>query len=187
MCPDKRQIINNLLLISGSGRNCGKTTLACEIIANMARTTTVYALKISPHFHKLGDSQELLTEQPNYSLYRENDPSSAKDSSRMLKAGAKESLFLQCEDEFISEAFQAILTYLPKNYPLVCESGSLIKSYKPGLFLVLEFENSDQNKKSFQENKSLSDKLVRFDGKNFSLNINQINFNGKTWNLERKG
>ncbi len=42
---------NNVILISGSGRNCGKTTVACHIISQLAKMGQVTGLKISPHFH----------------------------------------------------------------------------------------------------------------------------------------
>ena len=41
----------NLLIISGSGKNVGKTLLACQIIKHFSRNSTVIGLKISPHFH----------------------------------------------------------------------------------------------------------------------------------------
>ena len=179
-----KQSFENLLLISGSGRNCGKTTLACEIIKKMAKNTDVYALKISPHFHQLGEKQELLIRQEGFSLFREKDMHSTKDSARMLKAGAKESLYLQCEDAATAEAFKSVMQIIPKGSPVVCESGALAKSHKSGLFLLLEGESGGQNKKSFLDNKRLADQLVHFDGCHFSLNMHQITFNGKTWKLE---
>lgn len=180
---NKKQYISHLLLVSGSGRNCGKTTFACEIIKNLAKSHTLYALKISPHFHQLNKKQELLVQQSGFSIFRETDVHSTKDSSRMLKAGAKESLFLQCEDDAVPEAFEHVIKFIPENCPIVCESGSLAKSYKPGLHLLVENENLEK-KKGLIENKLLADQEVRFDGANFNLDVKRITFDGKTWNLK---
>ncbi len=179
-----RSKINRLLLVSGSGRNSGKTTLACEIIKNVSKTMAVYALKISPHFHQLNDKQELLWQKKGFRIFRETDVHSNKDSSRMLKAGAKESLYLQCEDNAVSEAFEHVIKFIPRNCPIVCESGSLAKSFRPGLHLLVGNENMESNKKGLNENKRLADQVVCYDSTNFNLDIKRIAFDGKTWNLK---
>lgn len=169
--------MNRLLLVSGSGRNCGKTTLACKIIASITKTITVYALKISPHFHQMSEKQELLLKQKDYSIFRETDMNSTKDSSRMLKAGARESLYLQCEDHVVQKAFQQLLKFIPEDAPVICESGSLAKSIQPGLHLFAG--NGNKNSKH-QES---ADRLVHFDGEAFDLNIDQVSFIDGKWNL----
>ncbi len=174
---NKRFKLNRLLLVSGSGRNSGKTLLACEIIKNVSEKTAVYALKISPHFHQVNEKQELLLKHKDYSIFRETDPDSIKDSSRMLKAGAKESLYLQCEDHAVPEAFTRLLTFLPEGVPVVCESGSLAKKIQPGLHLLL----GNGNKKS--NYKDLADRLVHFNGEAFDLNIQQVFFENGHWHL----
>ena len=52
----KKIQIPHLLLIAGNGRNVGKTTLACKIIAQFARETEVIGLKITPHFHPVNEA-----------------------------------------------------------------------------------------------------------------------------------
>ena len=49
----------NILTIAGTGRNVGKTTLACSIIKKMALNARITAIKITPHFHKV-DYQAML-------------------------------------------------------------------------------------------------------------------------------
>lgn len=177
--------MNRLLLVSGSGRNSGKTTLACEIIKNLSLKKAVYALKISPHFHKFSEKQELLIEQKGFKIFRENDKNTSKDSSRMLQAGAEDVLYLQCEDIALKEALKSVMQYFPEGDPVVCESGSLAKYCKPGLHLLIVNVSIEENKKSFLESKRLADHIISFDGTSFSLNINQIAFNGVEWWFER--
>jgi hypothetical protein len=95
----------------------------------------------------------------------------------MLQAGARESLYLQCEDHAVPEAFEKLLNFLPEDAPVVCESGSLAKSIQPGLHLFLG--NGNKNSKH-QES---ADRLVYFNSEVFDLNIDQIKFDGNTWKL----
>lgn len=181
-----REYLPQILLISGSGRNCGKTSLACEVIESISKRKTVIALKISPHFHQLSKQQELLFDNNKFKIYRETDSASGKDSSRMLKAGASVSLYLQCEDENLAEAWEKMNKFLPGNCAVVCESGSLAKLFKPGLHLLVEGENPDKMKRSYLKNKELSDRKVHFDGHRFNLDISDILFTGKQWELKEK-
>lgn len=169
--------MNRLLLVSGSGRNSGKTTLVCKIIKNMSGKTMVYAIKTSPHFHQLSEKQELLLKQEEFSIFRETDKDATKDSSRMLKAGAKESLYLQCGDQAVPEAFKQVIKFFPEDAPVVCESGSLAKNIQPGLHLFLG--NGNKNSKHHDS----ADRIVHFNGEAFDLNIDQIVFDGNAWKL----
>jgi len=77
-----------LLIISGTGRNTGKTTLACDIISYFSNQIEITGVKISPHFHKHGKHIESLFESELFNLYWEITENSEKDTSRMLKTGA---------------------------------------------------------------------------------------------------
>lgn len=179
-----RPNLDYLLLVSGSGRNCGKTSLACKIIKNVSKKVELIALKISPHFHKLSDKQELLFGNKKIKIYREKDMNSTKDSSRMLRAGASGSFYLQCEDEDLLAAWEYLSRFLPENRALICESGAMAKLFKPGLHLLVEGKNPDRMKRSYLKNKELSDKTVHFNGMRFNINIDDILFTGKQWILK---
>ena len=154
---------NNVILISGSGRNSGKTTVACHIISQLARKGNVIGLKISPHFHASGVGQELVISNPRYHIYREHDANTGKDSSRMLSAGASVVYFIQCTDEnleFIEEDFRKIVS---PDVPIVCESGSFSNVFNPGFQLLVIGENPDKTKVSFLSNIEKSDQKINRD------------------------
>ncbi len=48
----------NILLIAGTGRNVGKTLLACEIIQQLSKTMAVTAIKTSSHEHPLSPANK---------------------------------------------------------------------------------------------------------------------------------
>ena len=181
-----RTFLPQLLLISGSGRNCGKTSLACEIIKNISTRCQVIGLKISPHFHKLSDKQTLLLESNGFRIYQENDPQTEKDSARMLNAGASKVYYLQCEDKNLSSVWEQFSRILPENIPVVCESGSLALIFKAGIHLLVEGKNPDKMKRSYMNNKALADMAIQFDGLNFSVDIENIHFSENKWELKEK-
>ncbi len=71
----------NILQISGSGRNCGKTTLGCALIAAFPALRWI-AVKLTPHAHPLDPS-------PQSSVSSVAAPAN-KDTSRFCAAGAIE-------------------------------------------------------------------------------------------------
>lgn len=174
----------NILLISGSGRNCGKTTLACNIIKLLAESEDVFALKISPHFHQTGNNQQLIAEGVDYRVYRETDMNSTKDSSRMLKAGAKEVLFIQSEDDKLHKVYDSIKEYLPKESPIICESGSFANVFKAGYHILLK-ANDNEFKKSFLVNIDKADKIItQNDFTNESLNFG-LQYSKLNWTINK--
>jgi hypothetical protein len=175
-----------VLLVSGSGRNCGKTSLACELISHISSANEVVALKISPHFHKLGQKQELLFENKDFKIYQEKDITLPKDSSRMLRAGAAKSFYIQCEDKSLLQAWDLMEEIIPQHAPVICESGSFARVFEPGQHFLVEGKNPDKMKRSYLKNKELSDKIVHFNGQSFNLNFADLSFTGKKWTLKEQ-
>lgn len=128
----------HILLIAGTGRNSGKTNLACRIIGKFAETSNVYALKISPHLHREPQPQEALIKKPNYFLYEESGANPKKDSARMLAAGAERSYYLEVKDDHLNDAIYEFYELLPGPVPLVIESPALIRHLIPGLFIIVD-------------------------------------------------
>lgn len=175
-----------ILLISGSGRNCGKTSLASEMISHVSSAKEVVALKISPHFHKLSHKQALLFGNNDIKIFKETDNTLQKDSSRMLRAGAAKSFYIQCEDKNLLQAWDWIEKFIPEDVPVVCESGSFASIFEAGIHLLVEGNKPDKMKRSYMKNKELSDKIVHFDGQNFNLNFADLSFTGNQWQLKEK-
>jgi len=139
----------NLLLIAGTGNKSGKTTLACRIIGQF-RNEGVIGIKITPHFHETTPGLVLLSEAVGFSIYEETNAGTGKDTSRMLKAGAKRVFFAKVTDNDILSAFKIIIGYVPENAPIVCESPALRYFTEPGLFIIMDSENSN-NKKNINQ------------------------------------
>ncbi len=151
----------NILLISGTGRNCGKTTMACNIINLMHKKRNVFGLKITPHFHVTSQKQQLVDEGIGYKIFREIDTQSDKDSSRMLRAGAKEVYFIQCVDINLEGMYERMLKLIPAKTPVVCESGSFAKVFKPGLHILLTGNTTKTVKSSYKANLKTADIIIK--------------------------
>jgi len=125
----------NWLLISGSGRNVGKTTLSCRIIREWSGLNPV-AVKISSHLHALPEDSESILRGEDFSVIRETRIS-PKDSSKMLQSGAELSFYAKGPDYRLPEILYA-LNIITKNRPVVCESGGLRKIIIPGIYFLIK-------------------------------------------------
>lgn len=155
----ERAIQKNLLIISGSGRRSGKTTLACNLIRYFSKQFPVTAVKISPHPNHSAGLAELLEERSGYRVYRENIPNE-KDSGLFLEAGADPSYFLEVTDHNIDLAWEFMKSaFLEDDFPIICESGYLGHLVKPGL-MFFSGPDSPNMTPSKLRNKALSDIVV---------------------------
>lgn len=127
----------NLLIIAGTGRNSGKTTLACQVTDTFRQLSPV-AVKISPHFHEPTAGLLEWHIEEGFSIFTENHKEGNKDSSRMLGAGAAKVYYIVCRDEYIKKAFSMVFITLPAGKPVICESPSLAKYIDPGVLFIAD-------------------------------------------------
>ena len=115
----------SILLISGDGRNTGKTSLATLIIQKFAAISEIIALKISSHFHDLTPGLIPVCSVDHFSLFMEENSDTNKDTSRMLRAGANKSYLLQANKEYLKKGFETFIKNIQANIPIICESTGL--------------------------------------------------------------
>jgi hypothetical protein len=127
---------DNLLLVTGSGRNSGKTTFVCRVIEQF-KNIGIISIKISPHFHVRSPGLVHISGQSGFDIYEETSVISTKDSSRMLKSGAAKVFYVQSEEERIMKAFSDIYTTIPSEQPVICESPALINYLDPGSLIMM--------------------------------------------------
>ena len=102
----------------------------------------------------------------------------------MLKAGAVQSYFVMTTDEYLEEAFREILTRIPANSLVVCESGGLRHLIRPGLFFMMQHPVNSGLKPDTAKLLSLADHVVTFDGPKFDFDINSIEIVDNQWKLK---
>lgn len=131
--------LDNLLIVAGAGRNVGKTEFICRLIEKHSDQRDIYGLKVSAlHpdeaiYHGDHSNKPFTT-----NLFEETRYDLDKDTSRMLRAGAKKVYYLQGDDEQIHIGFQEFKSMIPATAPIVCESSSLWKYVQPGLLVLVK-------------------------------------------------
>jgi hypothetical protein len=165
-----RTKLPNVLLISGNGRNVGKTTLACRIIAQFSKSISVTGLKISPHFHDFS-IENVIFKNDNIVIVEENKINQ-KDSSLMLQAGAKNVYFVMVKPERLADELEHIISLLP-GHLVVCEAGGLREFTSPGLFLMVKNKGDKIIKTQHMKYDPM---VVNNFGDKFDFDVNALEF-----------
>lgn len=125
-----------LLIIGGTGRDSGKSTLAERLIARFA-DRGIIGLKITPHDHPDMSGLTLIAEGEWFKVFEERCLSSDKDSSRMLRAGAEKVFLIVSASSSAGDAWLSLQSFLPIDVPVVCESPALRRCVDPDLFIIM--------------------------------------------------
>lgn len=173
-----------LLLIAGSGRNSGKTSLACRVIWQMKDIVPIVAFKISPHRHKLLPGGRVLVDESTVYLAEETDPGNPKDSSRMLAAGARRSFFAMASDKELPLVMNMIFTEAGRDAFLIGESAGLRQYFRPGLFIFVNHADPLQRKSDYHSVQDFADAVITFDGAHFNVDLNRIGVTQNSWEFK---
>ena len=160
-----REKFENIILIAGSGRNVGKTTLGCKILG-AAKKQEIVTVKITPHFHEATSGLIEIDKGNGWTVSEETNISTKKDSSIFLKNGAKKSYFIQAKEDKLGDAFNAIKKLLPTDKLVIIESAALHKIIEPALFIFVlpDGKSIDEENESTLEK---ADLIVVSNGKQF--------------------
>jgi len=143
----------NIIIVSGTGQNVGKTTFVCLLI-NKFKQNSIIAIKVSPHFHEIKDNNSIILKTENFIIINETNLDGKKDSSKMLVSGAKSVYYIQAKDEYVFEAFEYLQNNFLKNQPIIFESASIAKYVEPAYHFVITSNNQTSTKKSFNNFKN---------------------------------
>ncbi len=150
---------DNLIIIGGTGRNIGKTTLAEKLIARFSGEVPVTALKIANI--KPGDEtfhgHDVRIFQDKIRIEKETRTDGHKDSMRFLKAGAAASWYIETEDAYLPETFPEIEKILKEAPWVICESNNLRNFVRPAVFVMI------RGKEIFSAKKGVDDLLRQAD------------------------
>lgn len=171
----------NILTISGTGRNVGKTSLACRIIHKLGTSQKLTAVKISPHFHIVDYPEPISEKEGSYSLFKENRKDRGKDSSKMLVAGADRVFYIQTKDAHLSEVWKKLSEQIDGEEPVIIESGGLEGILNPGLSILVTNQSGSDSKKRIRYNAiQIETRLEHFD-----QIIDNIGFKNGSWELNK--
>ncbi len=178
---DKRPLFPNILLLSGTGRNVGKTSFVCGLLQHFGFSECV-AVKVSPHWHEPGTAPTIAYEEGRVMLLEETRHDSPKDTSRMLRGGASVVYYLQHTDEkALMEAFELMMGKSGVLNPVIIESAILGKYIRPGVHLLIHRETDPPSTKK-RANVPF-DRKVTFDGQGFDLPWKDLVWENNGWRL----
>ncbi len=169
----------NILLVSGSGRNVGKTTFSTSLIAAFAHQKPV-AVKVSPHWHPVSSDDPLLYIPDNLLLIKEQNRTGTKDTSRMLRSGASEVYYVQTiRDDYLMQAFHRIMQPGMETKPIIVESAALGDYIRPAVHFHIDRPGHDVDP---SKNRNIQpDYRINFNGQSFDFDIKRIQWNDHRW------
>lgn len=129
-----------IVVVGGQSRNVGKTSLACGLIAGMPECNWT-ALKITQFGHgfcardgKECDCAAGSPEHP-YALARELDAEGGSDTSRMLRAGAREVYWLRALEGRLKDALPLAAARWGADANILIESNSVLDHLEADVYL----------------------------------------------------
>jgi hypothetical protein len=173
--------VKDLLLVTGSGRNVGKTTFICQVIAHQP-LKKFGAIKITSHFHEPSPGLIPVLETPNFRIFEETNIELGKDTSRYLRAGAVKSYYIQTDDAHLRDAFNLTSVLFDPDLPFLVESARLRQILSPELFIFIQGTEDIEDPFSI-EMREKADITVFSDKQRFSFHPDNIYFN-RQWRVE---
>ena len=179
----------SMLLIGAAARNVGKTEFACRMLKRFAAAQTpAIGVKITVVREESGGCPRggagcgvcgSLTE-PFTITFEENAPS-AKDTGRMVAAGASKVFWLRVKSAHLNEGVNVLKAMIDPSVPVVAESNSARLALEPGLFLIIQTDADESVKKSCKAVMHFDHVPVLFKGTGWDINPDDIVFVNKTW------
>ncbi len=180
-----------MLMIGSAGRNIGKTELACSIIEKFRDKHQIIGAKVTT-IHESdgkcprgGDGCGVCSSvEGEYCITEETNAGGDKDTGRLLAAGAQKVYWLRVFEEHMAEGADALLSLIPEEALVVCESNSLRSFIEPGCFLMVRPKGSEAIKESARAVIGHVDRFAVSDGESFDFSLADLEVIGKRWALQ---
>lgn len=148
--------------------------MLCSIIKHNKENYKIAAIKISPNFHTVHTTDTIIEKGEGFNIYKENELTS-KDTSLFLQAGAKQSYYIETEDQYIGQAFNIVLQHIGNDHLIVCESGKLANFIKPGLMIFINSKEEQPSTNIKKTNRQLADLILNVSKDDLDFYIEEIN------------
>lgn len=180
----------NMLLIGATGRNLGKTELACDLIARFSKSHRVVAVKVTTVTKRDGLCPRggegcgvCSSLEGDFCITRETAGPDHKDTIRMLHAGACEVYWLRVLEAHLEEGYRKLKEYFTDDALIICESNRLRLVARPGLFIMVSDSRTHSIKPSSEKVIQLADKRIFFDGTGFDFSPERIIYGEQGWEI----
>lgn len=143
-----------IIVVGGSGRGVGKTTLVCGVIATLPDLQWV-AVKITCHEH--------WTVEP---IWEESEPGNETDTARYLAAGARRAFLLTVPEKrdlnetALGSVLGEFFRHAGRGQNVIFESNRVLQHVQPNVCLMVQSDVEAEPKPSFQHAVRFADALV---------------------------
>lgn len=142
--PRERWRLPGWLVIGATGRNSGKSDLACAVIARLHRKHPIVGVKVTT----ISDEERACPRgrdgcgactglEGEFEIREEDASQPGKDTARMLGSGARRAFWIRCRSRGVRAALEALSPLLDRGTLVVAESNSLVGEARPDLFLMV--------------------------------------------------
>lgn len=169
---EERLPASNMLLFGAAGRNLGKTELAVRMIRSYAAERAVTGIKVvTVHDHgdicpRGGKGCGICKSLKTCFDIREEKGTGNKDTMRFRDAGAATVYLVRSFPEGLKAAMTEVLSRIPEEHVIICESNSAALAVKPAAFFMISDENGEW-KPSARQVEELADEIVNSDEASF--------------------
>ena len=166
--------IPNMILVGATARNSGKTTLAVAIIEKYKEKMPVYGIKVttidSNHrqcVHGGEGCGACSNLAGDFEITEEVLRDEKKDTVLLLAGGAKKVYWLKTINTCMAKGIETVISRIPKEALIICESNTLRKVVNPGIFVMVRNTRDSQMKNTAAAVIDQADIVFenRFDGK----------------------
>lgn len=185
--------LHGYIVIGSTGKNTGKTEFACSIIKNHSSNFDVYGVKVVAINRHEGSCPQggdgcgiCVSLSDDFEIFEETAFDIAKDTSRMLMAGAKKVFMLKVEKSKLKKGLEALVKIIPPNALVVVESNSIRKVLEPDKFIVIKNLGEKRVKRSCAEVISLADKVIGFQDNSWDFEPERIFVKNGKWNIRHR-
>lgn len=183
--------LENMLLIGSTGRNTGKTTLACELLNKFGNIHDITAVKITTISEKNGKCPRggqgcgvCSSLEGYFDITEETNPDTHKDTSKLLTAGAKKVYWMRVLRDYLEEGLKALLEVVGKKDLIICESNAVRNIVQPGVFIMTSRSDITKYKPSADKILPLADELAVIPNDNRDDLLNRIIPQGNRWTIK---
>ena len=152
-----------IVVIGGHSRSVGKTSVVAGLIAAM-REYDWTAMKITQYGHGIcsnnGNACDCATNDHSWAISEERDAGGDSDTARFLKAGAARAWWVRTEQGRLAEAMPSVRGKLEQARNAILESNSILKFFRPDLYLTVLDPATADFKKTAQEFLDRADAVI---------------------------
>jgi molybdopterin-guanine dinucleotide biosynthesis protein A len=188
--PGDRQRLPGWLVIGGTGRNSGKSDLACAVIARLHGAHPLVGVKVTT----IADGERACPRggegcgactglEGEFEVREEDGRQPGKDTSRMLESGARRAFWVRCRSGGARAALAALATRLDPGTLVVAESNSLVKDARPDLFLMVRPGRSSPVKPTAAAVLPFAQRVVLCVDRVFDLDLRHLAVVDGEWHL----